>query len=82
MPNSRDFYTSAKNLDPRHAKPHYQLGVLSTEQQRHFEAIIHYIRAASVEKGGGSGTAMSLNKGKSVFSIFAFFTLAGKFPTS
>ena len=63
MPNSREFYTTAKNLDPRHAKPHYQLGVLSTEQQRHFEAIIHYIRAASVDKGGGSGTAMSLNKG-------------------
>ena len=60
---AREYYTTAKNLDPRHAKPHFQLGVLSSEQQRHFEAIIHYIRAASVEKAGGSSTTMSLNKG-------------------
>lgn len=60
--SARVYYQSAKDLDPRHAKPHFQLGVLSTEQQRHFEAIIHYIRAASVEKSGGQSTTMSLNK--------------------
>lgn len=62
--SAREYYTAAKDLDPRHAKPHFQLGVLSSEQQRHFEAIIHYIRAASVDKAGGQSTTMSLNKGK------------------
>ena len=62
--SAREYYTAAKDLDPRHAKPHFQLGVLSSEQQRHFDSIIHYIRAASVEKAGGQSTTMSLNKGK------------------
>ena len=48
---ARDYYQTAKDLDPRHGKPHFNLGILASEQQRHFEAIIHFIRAASVDKG-------------------------------
>ena len=51
---ARDYYQTAKDLDPRHGKPHFNLGILASEQQRHFEAIIHFIRAASVDKAGGS----------------------------
>ena len=50
---ARDYYQTAKDLDPRHGKPHFNLGILASEQQRHFEAIIHFIRAASVDKGSG-----------------------------
>ena len=57
---ARDYYQTAKDLDPRHGKPHFNLGILASEQQRHFEAIIHFIRAASVDKAGGSSGLVHL----------------------